>query len=289
MNDIKIPVTVSGPGSQPSEEDGANLDILQLPDQMSTFSMPSLNEVEDISKLQEGMAILKQLDATIQQQAKARQVKPELIDIDHLDEPNKQLIDQVLGEGEVSMVYQSPETQARIQESVMAGLWRVRYYDESGVETADTVEMAYVPRLSQRHVFKQASHRAEHPGDSIPNGVINAPPLLAEINDKVAEYRPGFENHIINLTLLPQTEADIEFLDNALGKGPLTILSRGYGNCRITSTAVQNVWWVQYFNSQDKNILNTIEIGAIPAVAAAAHEDIQDSAERLSEILEAYL
>ncbi|MCG8082170.1 MAG: hydrogenase expression/formation protein, partial [Candidatus Thiodiazotropha taylori] len=69
----------------------------------------------------------------------------------------------------------------------------------------------------------------------------------------------------------------------------LTILSRGYGNCRITSTAVQNVWWVQYFNSQDKNILNTIEIGAIPAVAAAAHEDVQDSAERLSEILEAYL
>ncbi|MCG8009600.1 MAG: hydrogenase expression/formation protein [Candidatus Thiodiazotropha lotti] len=289
MNEINSPVTVSGPGSQPAEEDGTDLEILQLPDEMSTFSMPSLQNVEDMSKLQDGMALLKQLDVTLKQQAKARQVKPEYIDIDHLDRANKQLIDQVLGEGEVSMVYHSTDTRAQIQESVMAGLWRVRYYNDADEVTADTVEVAYVPRLSLRHVFKQAAHRVEQQRDSIPQGVINAPPLLAEINDKVAEYRPGTENHIINLTLLPQTEADIEFLTSVLGKGPLTILSRGYGNCRITSTAVQNVWWVQYFNSQDKNILNTIEIGAIPAVAAAAHEDIQDSAERLSEILEAYL
>ncbi|MEW8627475.1 MAG: hydrogenase expression/formation C-terminal domain-containing protein [Candidatus Thiodiazotropha sp.] len=289
MNEINIPVTVNGPGSQPAEEDGTNLDILQLPDEMSTFSMPSLQSVEDVSKLQDGMAVLKQLDATLKQQAKARQVTPEYIDINHLDTANKQLIDQVLGEGEVSMLYRSSDTQARIQESVMAGLWRVRYYNDAEEVTADNVEVAYVPRLSLRHVFKQAAHRVEHQRDSIPDGVINAPPLLAEINDKVAEFRPGNENHIINLTLLPQTEADIEFLTRVLGKGPLTILSRGYGNCRITSTGVQNVWWVQYFNSQDKNILNTIEIGAIPAVAAAAHEDIQDSAERLSEILEAYL
>ncbi|PVV25335.1 MAG: hypothetical protein B6D79_09440 [gamma proteobacterium symbiont of Ctena orbiculata] len=56
----------------------------------------------------------------------------------------------------------------------------------------------------------------------------------------------------------------------------------------MTSTAVQNVWWVQYFNSQDKNILNTLEIGDVPAVAAAAKEDIQESAQRLNEIMEAY-
>lgn len=85
-----------------------------------------------------------------------------------------------------------------------------------------------------------------------------------------------------------QIEEDLAFLIERLGEGPLTILSRGYGNCRISSTAVENVWWVQYFNSQDKNILNTLEIGGVPIVAAAAKEDIQDSAQRLDEIMDAY-
>jgi hydrogenase-1 operon protein HyaF len=93
---------------------------------------------------------------------------------------------------------------------------------------------------------------------------------------------------VINLTLLPQTEQDLAFLDRLLGAGSVTILSRGYGNCRITSTATRYVWWVQYFNSQDANILNTLEVTDVPAVACAAPEDIADSALRLGEILEVY-
>ena len=66
------------------------------------------------------------------------------------------------------------------------------------------------------------------------------------------------------------------------------ILSRGYGNCRISSTATRNVWWVQFFNSQETLILNTIEICEVPEVACAAQEDIDESAERLDEILAVY-
>ena len=94
--------------------------------------------------------------------------------------------------------------------------------------------------------------------------------------------------HAINLTLLPCTDEDIEFLTRKLGGGPAVILSRGYGNCRITSTATRNVWWVQYFNSQDKLILNSIEMARVPEVACAAKEDIEDSADRIREILEVY-
>jgi len=71
-------------------------------------------------------------------------------------------------------------------------------------------------------------------------------------------------------------------------EGRVTVLSRGYGNCRISSTATPGVWWVQYFNSQDRNILNTIEITDVPEVACAAQEDLEDSATRLAEILEIY-
>ena len=70
--------------------------------------------------------------------------------------------------------------------------------------------------------------------------------------------------------------------------GPTTILSRGYGNCRIGATAKEGVWWIKYYNSQDALILNTIEIVQIPEVALAAPEDIADTAERVAEIGKLY-
>ncbi len=44
-------------------------------------------------------------------------------------------------------------------------------------------------------------------------------------------------------------------------------------------------WRVVYYNSQDTVILNTVEVGALPEVACAAIEDLQDSVERLGEVL----
>ena len=81
---------------------------------------------------------------------------------------------------------------------------------------------------------------------------------------------------------------DLAFLSDSLGIGPIVILSRGYGNCRISSTGTRNVWWVQYYNSQETLILNTLEISKVPEVACASQEDIEDSAERLDEILSIY-
>jgi len=122
----------------------------------------------------------------------------------------------------------------------------------------------------------------------LPDGVMNAPPLVTEMNDQIQQIATQGGNHTINLSLLPQTEQDLAYLQACLGGGRVVILSRGYGNCRITSTGTKNVWWVQYFNSQDTMILNTLEITHVPEVACAAAEDIADSAQRLNEILEVY-
>lgn len=70
--------------------------------------------------------------------------------------------------------------------------------------------------------------------------------------------------------------------------GDTIILSRGYGNCRVSSTRTNNVWWVQYYNSQDAMILNSIEIINVPEVVCAAQEDIDDSAERVAEVMDIY-
>lgn len=42
----------------------------------------------------------------------------------------------------------------------------------------------------------------------------------------------------VNLSLLPLSPSDIAFLDHRLGTGRVLILSRGYGNCRITNCCV---------------------------------------------------
>ncbi|MEE3069707.1 MAG: hydrogenase expression/formation C-terminal domain-containing protein, partial [Pseudomonadota bacterium] len=77
------------------------------------------------------------------------------------------------------------------------------------------------------------------------------------------------------------------WLDARLGEGSTDILSRGYGNCRVTATALNHVWRVQFFNSMDVLILDTFEVTAIPEVTVAAPEDLTDSGERLVEVLEA--
>ena len=99
----------------------------------------------------------------------------------------------------------------------------------------DRVEVAPVPGLSMTRAFVPHAPGDRGAGAAGP-GVVNAPPLLAELLDKSASYAPGMEPHVINLTLLPHTEEDLIWLDEALGEGAVTILSRGYGNCRITAT-----------------------------------------------------
>ncbi|MFN5452680.1 hydrogenase expression/formation protein, partial [Bradyrhizobium sp.] len=82
--------------------------------------------------------------------------------------------------------------------------------------------------------------------------------------------------------------ADMVFLQQTLGNGPIQLVSRGYGTCRVLATGIRNVWSVQFFNAMDTIILDTLEVGGVPVVALAASEDFEDSAERLQQIIEAY-
>ena len=193
-------------------------------------------------------------------------------DLSGLRPADRQLVAETMGEGEVSMRIRGIPAVA-VQESVFAGVWVLK---GAGV---DRIEVAACPTLAAERAFNV--HRpAQGKGAPRAPGVVNAPSIAAELFDKSAERVAGDPPHVVNLTLLPCTDEDIAFLMNNLGGGPTVILSRGYGNCRITSTAVRNIWWVQYFNSQDTLILNSIEVSRVPAVACAAAEDIADSKAR---------
>ena len=60
------------------------------------------------------------------------------------------------------------------------------------------------------------------------------------------------------------------------------------GNCRLAACALPNLWRVQYFNSMDTLILDTVELTALPEIVCAAPEDLADSRERLAEIRTLY-
>lgn len=79
----------------------------------------------------------------------------------------------------------------------------------------------------------------------------------------------------------------IECLSKTLGAGCSVVLSRGYGNCRVSNTTVANSWWVQYYNSGDSLIRNTIEITTMPEVVLASADDFSDNRTRLIEWIDA--
>jgi hydrogenase-1 operon protein HyaF len=114
---------------------------------------------------------------------------------------------------------------------------------------------------------------------------MNVPSVLVELEDQRRSWRSGDLAHVVNLTLLPLTPQDIGYLDHRLGTGHVLILSRGYGNCRITNCCVPNTWRVVYYNSMDTVILNSVEVTDMPEVACAAPEDLRDSTERVDEVL----
>jgi hydrogenase-1 operon protein HyaF len=175
----------------------------------------------------------------------------------------------------------------QIQESVLTGVWRVQTFDAQQQLIADGIEVADIPSIVREHGFADVQ-TLNTDLSHLPIGVLNAPALITEIAEKSASWEKGDLPHVINLSLLPLSTEDLAFLGERLGVGTITILSRGYGNCRIGSTRIPNVWWVKYYNSEDALILNSIEIVDVPEVACAASEDLADSAERLAEILEVY-
>jgi hydrogenase-1 operon protein HyaF len=282
MTSISLPIF--GQGSQPAEQDGVALEYLQMPQEMTTYFMPRISADLNGQDLTQALSVLRQL----QQNLAAFPSVSAPIELMQLDTGNRRFIDELLGEGEVSVIC-SGEQYIRIQESVLAGVWRLQTLNAQRQIINDALEVGIIPLRLSQWAFNSAAGQIDTYWTAVPLGVMNAPPLLTELNAKIAGYRPGSEAHTINLSLLPQTEQDLAFLAQRLGGGSVTILSRGYGNCRITATGTNFVWWVQYFNSEDTLILNTLEVSDIPSVACASPEDISDSCERLQEIIKVYL
>jgi len=292
MNDeVRVPARPRpdggiGPGSQPDADDGAELTYLPMPGAMHTYRPPILPEPAEVADLHAGHQLLRSLLLLLT----GYQVGalPQVLDLGALPPADLRLVEDSLGSGEVS-IQRSGTEPVQARETRLAGVWRIRQYGAGGELRRDVLEVSDIPGFVRFGSFDAARARIELQAQW-PDGVMNAPGVLAELDAELgrrADAETEWAPHIVNLTLLPQSEHDLTCLEDRLGTGALAILSRGYGSCRITATATRDIWWVQHYNSDDRLILNTLEVTGVPDAALAAQEDIEDSAERLREILEA--
>jgi hydrogenase-1 operon protein HyaF len=276
MRPFPISVVAMGPGSQGDEAP----DYLQMPQGMETFSQPRLPDNVAPEVVNRAASLL---GAYVDEAEKVGFNGGARLNLRDLDATMRDVINQSMGFGEVSAFTTAPE-HWRVQETAFSGIWRVLKVADDGAMVVDRLETGDIPAPLTETMLLTATADLAPP--EYLTGCMNAQALVEEIRLQAAGWKPGDAAHVINLTLLPVSEADLDTLYGWLGHREVSILSRGYGNCRITSTRLKNVWWVQYFNSMDALILNSIEVVGMPEVALAADEDFTDSIERLREYLD---
>ena len=283
MNIRDIPVRVIGPGSQPKGNDGDAITYMDMPSDMSRFVAPVMPEPEDVLLMEGAREAMDWLQSALD--AYEPQGESLLADLSALDEESRDVVNQILGEGEVSIVCDG-DVRARTQESVLAGVWRTLFFDRDDRVVCDLLEVADVPKVVG--FAGESAGTVDTSADGVDEKLPNALPILVEVQSQHEQYVAGGSPHSINLTLLPLSEPELEFIDQRLGRGPVDILSRAYGKCEVISTDTAGIWWVRYYNSMGVLILNTLEVVDVPSVVKAAPEDLADSAERLKQILEPY-
>lgn len=270
--DLHAPIFDQGPGD--------DLDLLGMP-RAERRNEPRMlvgeDHVADIAR-----RTLEQLGAALQRQLAGERPGP--IDLAGLADATRTLLSETLRTGEVTIDIAGP-IRHEVVETALTGVWRVRAFREDGTVGADYLEVGPVPRVLE--ASERALTVADFALDAAEGAAGNGLPVLAEIRHWMAAWRPEQPNHVISLSLLPMSEDDLRQIGRVIGGGAVKAWSRGYGAVRATLTRARGVWQVEYLNVQDKVVVDTIEIGAVPAAVSAAREDFEDSLERLRAILDA--
>lgn len=279
MNTLQSVIAIE-PAPLVSPFDDPECSYPPMPGEMHTFRPPSLHGYDEQAAA--GRALLAEVAARLGDEPVQGRW-----DLRGLDAASRRFVGEVLGRGEISVRidgFPHPERQRLdMEESVFAGLWQVRRYLDDG-DLEDYLEIGPLPSAIYQWAEWLTRGGAVTLPSQFPAGLMNAPAILAEIADKSQNHPPG-QSEVLNLSLLPMTAEDVALLADVLGLAGLSLVSKGYGDCRIHLTRVPKVWWVQYFNAPGQMILNTLEITDMPQVALAASEDLSDSAARLQETL----
>ncbi|HEX9208326.1 MAG TPA: hydrogenase expression/formation C-terminal domain-containing protein [Steroidobacteraceae bacterium] len=274
---------VPGPGETPATTGDDSLRLIGMP---TGLVRPARQALAADQLTVASRAAVEKVLAELRLRMTHPDLPPARISLSGLDEDDKAVVADMLGEGDVWAKVGVGDAFCRVVESVLAGVWRLESSKADGTHD-EWIEVGAVPQPILQAALELPRAQVEVPAQ-MPQGAMNAPALLHELQERSAGYRPGAENHVINFTLLPLTEVDAQVLTSVLGQIPLVIRSGGYGSSRVFGTGLRYVWAVQYVNGMGNVILDTLEVGGVPVSVLAAKEDFEDSSERLAEILEAF-
>jgi hydrogenase-1 operon protein HyaF len=249
---------------------------------MSTFEMPRPPEAQPGNDVAVARGVLQtflvHFDAWLEDGG-----EPAALDLAGLAPEALRALNETLGEGEVSAIVKA-EFNIHVQETVFAGVWREQHFGATGELLHDYLLAAPIPPVVGRAAAERAATKLR--ALELPAGATSLPALLHELQNAMDRCSHDTPARVINLTLLPLSREDSIYLDLVLDGGSVVILSRGFGNCRVSSTAARHVWRVQYFNNMQTLLLNTLEVVQMPEVAIAAREDLLETRERLADLVQ---
>lgn len=109
----------------------------------------------------------------------------------------------------------------------------------------------------------------------------NAPPLLRELLELVRRLLDTGETSAIDLSALPLTPADLDWLREKLGEGEITVTLQANGESTLAETACPGVWWVTHRNEQGAVTSQFIEVAFVPELVKAHPQDVAIGREQL--------
>lgn len=117
------------------------------------------------------------------------------------------------------------------------------------------------------------------PADAALSG--NALPLLRELVEQLQVLLDTGEASAIDLSALPLTPGDLEWLREQLGVGEISVTLQANGESTLDETAFPGVWWVTHRNEQGAVTTQFIEVTFIPELAKSPRQDVAAAREAL--------
>ncbi len=103
----------------------------------------------------------------------------------------------------------------------------------------------------------------------------NALPLLRELLEQVRHLLETGEASAIDLSALPLTPADLDWLREKLGAGEISVTLQANGESTLNETACPGVWWVTHHNEQGAVTSQFIEVTLVPELVKAHPQDVE--------------
>ena len=109
----------------------------------------------------------------------------------------------------------------------------------------------------------------------------NAPPLLRELSESLNRLLETGESSAIDLSALPLTPADLDWLREILGEGEIAVTLQAGGESTLNETACPGIWWVTHHNEQGAVTSQFIEVSFVPELVKAHPQDVEMGRENL--------